>query len=71
MSSKFKKLLALSATIGTGNIVGVASAIAAGGPGALFWMEAVLLPQHRIPLIRKKPTWYLPSAPGMLPQQLP
>ena len=29
---------ALSATIGTGNIVGVASAIAAGGPGALFWM---------------------------------
>lgn len=30
---------ALSATIGTGNIVGVASAIAAGGPGALFWME--------------------------------
>lgn len=30
---------ALSATIGTGNIVGVASAIAAGGPGALLWME--------------------------------
>ena len=30
---------ALSATIGTGNIVGVASAITAGGPGALFWME--------------------------------
>ena len=29
---------ALSATIGTGNIVGVATAIAAGGPGALFWM---------------------------------
>ncbi len=29
---------ALSATIGTGNIVGVAGAIAAGGPGALFWM---------------------------------
>lgn len=29
----------LSATIGTGNIVGVATAIAAGGPGALFWME--------------------------------
>ena len=28
----------LSATIGTGNIVGVATAIAAGGPGALFWM---------------------------------
>lgn len=31
---------ALSATIGTGNIVGVATAMAAGGPGALFWMEA-------------------------------
>ena len=30
---------ALSATIGTGNIVGVATALAAGGPGALFWME--------------------------------
>lgn len=29
---------ALSATIGTGNIVGVATAIATGGPGALFWM---------------------------------
>ena len=29
---------ALSATIGTGNIVGVATAIKTGGPGALFWM---------------------------------
>ena len=29
---------ALSATIGTGNIAGVATAIAAGGPGAVFWM---------------------------------
>ncbi len=29
---------ALSATIGTGNIVGVATAIKIGGPGALFWM---------------------------------
>ena len=29
---------ALSANIGTGNIVGVATAIVAGGPGALFWM---------------------------------
>ncbi|WP_038174392.1 alanine/glycine:cation symporter family protein [Vibrio pacinii] len=29
---------ALSATIGTGNIVGVATAIKLGGPGALFWM---------------------------------
>lgn len=34
---------ALSATIGTGNIVGVATAITAGGPGALFWMEVAAL----------------------------
>lgn len=34
---------ALSATIGTGNIVGVATAIAIGGPGALFWMEFAAL----------------------------
>ncbi len=37
--SHFQTLAAvLSATIGTGNIAGVATAIAAGGPGALFWM---------------------------------
>ncbi len=37
--SHFKALCsALSATIGTGNIAGVALAIAAGGPGAVFWM---------------------------------
>ena len=29
---------AMAATIGTGNIVGVATAVTAGGPGALFWM---------------------------------
>lgn len=29
---------ALAATIGTGNIVGVATAVAAGGPGAVLWM---------------------------------
>ena len=35
----FKALCtALSATVGTGNIVGGATAIAAGGPGAIFWM---------------------------------
>ncbi|MBQ7953387.1 MAG: alanine:cation symporter family protein [Clostridia bacterium] len=34
---------ALSATIGTGNIVGVATAICTGGPGALFWMEVAAL----------------------------
>ncbi len=31
-------MTALAATVGTGNLVGVATAIAAGGPGALFWM---------------------------------
>ncbi|MFC1668776.1 alanine/glycine:cation symporter family protein [Spirochaetota bacterium] len=34
---------ALSATIGTGNIAGVATAIAAGGPGAVFWMWVTAL----------------------------
>jgi alanine or glycine:cation symporter, AGCS family len=37
--SHFQALMtALAATVGTGNIVGVATAIAVGGPGALFWM---------------------------------
>ncbi len=34
---------ALAATIGTGNIVGVATALAAGGPGALLWMMVAAL----------------------------
>ncbi|KAF5070833.1 Amino-acid carrier protein AlsT [anaerobic digester metagenome] len=38
--SPFSALMtALAATIGTGNIVGVATALAIGGPGALVWME--------------------------------
>ena len=37
--NSFKALCtALAATVGTGNIVGVATAILAGGPGAVFWM---------------------------------
>ncbi len=37
--SHFQALMtALAATVGTGNIVGVATAIGSGGPGALFWM---------------------------------
>jgi AGCS family alanine or glycine:cation symporter len=37
--SRFQSLCAaLAGTLGTGNIVGVASAIALGGPGAIFWM---------------------------------
>ena len=42
--SHFQALCAaLSATIGTGNIVGVATAIAVGGPGAVFWMWVTAL----------------------------
>lgn len=38
--SPFSTLMtALAATVGTGNIVGVATALTAGGPGALVWME--------------------------------
>ncbi len=36
-------MTALSATVGTGNIAGVATAIAIGGPGALFWMWCTAL----------------------------
>ncbi|MCD8011340.1 MAG: amino acid carrier protein, partial [Lachnospiraceae bacterium] len=40
--SQFQSLCtALAATIGTGNIVGVASALLYGGPGAIFWMWIV------------------------------
>ncbi len=60
--SQFGALMtALAATIGTGNIVGVATAVAAGGPGAVLWMwltgvfgiatkyaEAVLAVKYRI-----------------------
>ncbi len=60
--SQFSALMtALAATIGTGNIIGVATAITAGGPGAVFWMwmtgifgiatkysEAVLAVKYRV-----------------------
>lgn len=36
-------MTALSATVGTGNIAGVATAIAIGGPGAVFWMWVMAL----------------------------
>lgn len=36
-------MTALSSTLGTGNIVGVATALTAGGPGALVWMELAAL----------------------------
>ena len=42
--SSFSSLMtALSATVGTGNMVGVATAVATGGPGALFWMVVTAL----------------------------
>ena len=56
-------MTALAATIGTGNIVGVATAVAAGGPGAVLWMwltgvfgiatkyaEALLAVKYRVTL---------------------
>jgi alanine or glycine:cation symporter, AGCS family len=60
--SHFAALMtAMAATVGTGNIVGVATAISLGGPGALFWMwvtglvgmatkysEAVLSVKYRV-----------------------
>ncbi len=60
--SNFQALMtALAATVGTGNIVGVATAIAVGGPGAIFWLwitgllgmvtkysEALLAVEYRI-----------------------
>ena len=42
--SAFKSLTtALAATIGTGNVAGVAGAIAVGGPGSIFWMWLIAL----------------------------
>ena len=42
--SAFKSLTtALAATIGTGNVAGVAGAIAVGVPGAVFWMWIIAL----------------------------
>jgi AGCS family alanine or glycine:cation symporter len=42
--SAFKSLTtALAATIGTGNVAGVAGAIAVGGPGSVFWMWLIAL----------------------------
>ena len=60
--SQFQALaVAISAQIGTGNVAGVATAITAGGPGAIFWMwlsailgmstifaEAVLAQKYRV-----------------------
>ena len=42
---------ALAATVGTGNIAGVAGAIAIGGPGAVFWMGS----QHFLECVQSFP----------------
>ena len=36
-------MTAMSATVGTGNIAGVATAIYFGGPGSIFWMWVIAL----------------------------
>ncbi|MGR5962412.1 alanine:cation symporter family protein [Bacillus paranthracis] len=51
--SSFQALaLSLSGRVGTGNIAGVATAVAFGGPGAVFWMWAVAFFRSRISLCR-------------------
>lgn len=46
---------ALAATVGTGNIAGVAGAIAIGGPGAIFWMWVGSSPGHGSQICRGGP----------------
>ncbi len=72
--SSFRALCtALAATVGTGNIAGVAGAIAIGGPGAVLWMwisgflglavkyaESTLAVAHRKPDGRAGPMYYIP-----------
>ncbi len=79
--SSFRALCtALAATVGTGNLVGVAGAICLGGPGAVFWMwicgilgmitkyaEAVLAVRYRI----KTPDGYAGGPMYMITQGLP
>ena len=68
---------ALSATVGTGNIVGVATAIAAGGAGALFWMQlaAFLGMATKLQLLcmreRNPPSYHKPISSLRLPIIIP
>ena len=49
--SSFQALaMSLSGRVGTGNIAGVATAIAMGGPGAVFWMWTVHFSVHQPPM---------------------
>ena len=50
---------ALAATIGTGSIVGVATALRAGGPGALFWMWVSSFSEWQQPSWRRRSPRYL------------
>lgn len=75
-TSRFQAIsTALAGSIGTGNIVGVAAAITAGGPGALFWMwvsallgmmticaENTLAARHRAPGSGPGPLSYIEKA---------
>ena len=69
---------ALAATVGTGNIAGVAGAIAIGGPGAVFWMwvsaflgmgvkcaESILAVRYREPDGRAGPMYYIEKGLGV------
>lgn len=54
--SPFNALMtALAADIGTGNIVGVSTAIYIGGPGALFWMWVTALVGMATETVRRRP----------------
>ena len=81
--SHFAALMtALAATVGIGNIVGVATAIALGGPGAVFWMwligligmatkysEAVLAVKYRVRGengMKGGPMYYISEGAGIL-----
>jgi len=80
-SSSFQALCtALAATVGTGNLVGVAGAICLGGPGAVFWMwvcgllgmgtkftEAVLAVRYRV----KTPAGFAGGPMYIITQALP
>ena len=52
MSSFQALATAIAAQVGTGNIAGAATAIAAGGPGAIFWMWVAALPWDGDHLLR-------------------
>ena len=71
MSSFQALATAIAAQVGTGNIAGAATALAIGGPGAIFWMWVAASPSSsdsvRQPLTRccyRRPSQRYPLAPG-------